>query len=393
MEQNQVLETALAQAKAASAVKTTFLSNMSHDIRTPMNAIVGFTTLAKGHIHEPDRLYGYLEMLENASVQLRRLMDDVLEISRLETDTARIQESPCNLVELMDTVRDLALPRARMKDQKFILELSGVAHERVYTDKEKLTRVLFSLCENAVNYTETGGDIRLAAEELSASDGYAVYRFSVKDNGIGISKAFLEHIFEPFERQKNTTLSGIQGTGLGLTIVKNIVDAMDGSITIDSEPGKGSIFTVTLSLRLGEELQAKADGSGQAARQRRILVVEDNEINMEIEVALLEDAGFLVDTAENGSIAVDKVKKSKPGHYALVLMDIQMPVMDGHAASRAIRSLDNPELAAIPIVALSANTFADDKKRSAESGMSAHLAKPIDLPKLLELIERFSKRG
>ena len=225
--------------------------------------------------------------------------------------------------------------------------------------------------------------------QQNATSQFAAYQFVVEDTGVGISPDFIQHIFEPFERQQNSTMSGVFGTGLGLPIAKNIVEMMGGAIEVESVLNKGSRFTVCLTLRLQEEAETEekeALGSFFSGPQK-ILVVEDNELNREIEVDLLEDAGFLVDTACDGSVAVEKVKASKPGEYSLILMDLQMPVMDGHTAARNIRALEDPALAGVPIVALSANAFDEDRKMSAKSGMNAHMAKPIDVQRLLELVE------
>lgn len=392
MEQNQVLEEALAQAKAANSVKDVFLSNMSHDIRTPMNALVGFTALAKSHFEDKEKLWGYLDMIEASSHQLLQLMDDVLEISRLESGSVHIEETGCSLTDLTQAVQAAVLPQAEAKGIALSLYLDGVEHHQVFCDGQKLTQVLTRLMGNAIKYTEHGGRVSLAVQEQNTSVHYAVYQFVVEDSGIGIGAEFLEHAFEPFEREKNTTLSGVQGTGLGLPIVKSIVEMMGGTIQVSSVSGQGSKFTVTLSLRLQSGLKAPHVDGGRdtAARkpaQRRILLVDDNEINREIEMELLEDAGFLVDMAEDGSVAVEKVRNSRPGDYALVLMDIQMPVMDGYSAARAIRKLEDPALAGIPIVALSANAFEEDRKRSLESGMNAHMEKPIHIPQFLEFLE------
>ena len=389
-EHTQLLENALTQAKAASAVKTTFLSNMSHDIRTPMNAIVGFTTLAKSHMEDLEKLRGYMDMIEASSGQLLRLMDDVLEISRLEAGNSRLNETACSLLSIAQELHALVLPRAAKKNIDISLSLDKLQHPDVYCDRQKLLQILMRLTSNAVKYTENGGWVTITFTEPHTSQQFATYQFVVEDNGIGISETFMEHIFEPFERQKNTTLSGVQGTGLGLPIAKSMVEMMGGSIDVYSVLGEGSRFIVTVSLRLQENeanLPHPPAPPPAAPAQRRILLVEDNPINREIEVDLLEDAGFLVDTAADGSIAVETIKASSPGDYDLILMDLQMPVMDGHTAARTIRSLDNPALAGIPIVALSANAFDEDRRMSAESGMNAHLAKPVDLPQLLAQIE------
>ena len=251
------------------------------------------------------------------------------------------------------------------------------------------------LANNAVTYTKPGGRVSVTALERGELPGErGVYQLVIRDTGVGISKSFLERIFEPFSREQNTTLSGIHGIGLGLTIAKSIVDRMGGALEVKSEPGQGSTFTATLHLRrqLRQAAGPAGEGLPSLGEGRRILLVEDNEINREIETELLQDAGFTIDEAVNGAIAVEKVRASMPGEYDLILMDIQMPVMDGWQAAQAIRALANPALAAIPIVALSANVFQSDINKSLDSGMEAHLTKPIDIPALMKTIERILKR-
>lgn len=322
------------------------------------------------------------------------LINDVLEISRMESGDMRMEEVKCSLFDVVKEVRDFVVPEAEAKNITYFPDLSGIRHKYIYSDPQKLLHVLLKLTGNAVKYTEEGGWISLCViEKKEASKDYACYQFVVEDNGIGINREFQNQIFEPFERQKNTTMSGVPGTGLGLAIAKNIVEMMGGTIEIESIEGKGSKFTVTLSLRIQEnqENKSKPEGWTQELKKRRLLLVEDNDFNMEIETELLSEAGFIVDTAVNGSIAVDKVRNSRPGDYEVILMDIQMPVMDGYQATKEIRSLKDRETAAIPIIALSANTFDEDRKKSMECGMNAHIAKPVDIELLSEIIEEMCR--
>lgn len=270
------------------------------------------------------------------------------------------------------------------------MDIQGIAHHDIFSDADKLRQVLLYLANNAVTYTNFGGKVELIAKELeSLPNHYSVYQFTVSDNGIGIGKDFIAHIFEPFERENNTTFSGIHGTGLSLAIAKNIITMMGGKIEVDSTVGKGSAFTITLRLRVQETpAHAEAEDSEEELTDLKILLVEDNIINLKIETEILRELGFTVETAENGQIAVDIMANSKPGDFDLILMDIQMPVMDGRQATRSIRRLDNQELANIPIIALSANAFESDKRMSIESGMNAHLTKPMDIPLLLETISK-----
>ncbi len=391
LEHRRVLETTLEQAKAANIARNTFLANMSHDLRTPMNAIAGFTELARRHKDDPEKVGEYLDKIEESGRLLLQLLSDVLEFTKIESDQIHIEEQACSLPEIVDNVCAAALSRARLRGISLSSDISGLTHTDVCADRDKLEEVLIHLVYNAIKYTLRGGSVLLTAEEVKRlSADYAVYRFVVQDTGIGIGKDFLPYVFEPFEREKNTTLSGVQGTGLGLAITRNIVDRMGGIIEVASEVDHGSRFTVTLSLRLNHAERSEENHGGNTLERlkkgQKILLVEDNEINREIEVELLCSVGFRVDTASDGSIAVNMIKASQPGEYALILMDIQMPVMDGHQAAQAIRKLPEPYHAGIPIVALSANAFDEDRKRSMKSGMNAHLAKPVDMDRLIELI-------
>lgn len=394
--QLQILERALNNANLAIQAKNKFLSNMSHDIRTPLNAITGFTSLAKNHIDNRDEVQRYLDKIGEASGQLLDLVDKVLEISWTETKDVHVEEAECNLCEILQSVERALSPRFSGKKITFETDLTGVKHLDVYSDRDKLRQIVQYLAGNAVEYTGKGGRVRVAVVEgEQLANDYAVYRLVVSDNGIGISKEFQEHIFEPFERENNTTFSGIYGTGLGLTITRNIVKIMGGTIEVDSAIGKGSTFTVTIRLRIQETQLVSAVSPEDVAvclNSGKILLVEDNEINVEIETEILEKAGFCIEIAENGSIAVEKVKKSEPGEYALVLMDIQMPVMDGREAAEAIRGLGNPELAHIPIIALSADAFENDRRLSLESGMDEHLTKPMDIDEVVGAMAKALQR-
>lgn len=391
MEQKGIAENALGHARKENAAKDAFLANMSHDMRTPMNAIVGFTNLAKRYIDDREKLWKYLCKISESSERLLTLINDVLEISQMDTSKDELEEGACNLLESVKSVRESILPRAAAKNIEFSMDVSEVKHCDVYSDPEKLNRILERLGSNAIQYTEDGGRIEISVRELEEiAESRASYQFVVEDNGIGMSESFQSRMFEPFERQQNTTMSGVPGTGLGLTITKRIVEMMGGNIEVDSVEGGGSKFTVTLEFRIRQESQEQEDDREESMLsrygQKKVLLVEDNELNLELEVELLRDEGFVVETAENGSIAVDMMKNAKPGEYGVVLMDIQMPVMDGYHAARAIRGLSNPELANIPIIAVSANTFDEDRRKAFECGMNAYVAKPVDIPQLLHAI-------
>lgn len=395
MEHRQALAEALENANIASIARNTFLSNVSHDMRTPLNAIFGFTALAKRNIHDKAAVQTYLERIETASRQLLDLINKVLELAHTESGKAQVAEVECNLPQTIQEVCDFLAPQAEEKHIDFTLDCSGVRHPNVYSDPERLSQLVMYLANNAVTYTPAGGRVSVTVRELEdLPNQYAIFQLVILDTGVGISEEFLERIFEPFAREKNTTLSGIHGIGLGLSIAKNIVEMMDGSIDVQSTPGQGSTFTITLHLRLHPKSLPQEKSADQTAGNRplRILLAEDNEINLEIETELLEEVGFHIEPAENGRIAVEKLSASSPGDYDLVLTDIQMPVMDGWAAAAAIRQLEDPVLAHIPIIALSANVFEDDIRKSLESGIDAHLPKPMDLDLLLSTIQRIREK-
>lgn len=392
MEKKRLLEDALHKAELSNVAKNTFLANMSHDMRTPLNAILGFTELSKKHAHDTDAMQQYFHKIESSGKQLLDLIDKVLELSHMESQDMPVMETECNLHDIMQEVYSLQLPQAAKKNISLSLQCAAPERCNVYADKDKLKQIFLYLSANALQYTPSGGKVDMVmTKREKLPNNYGSYQFVIKDTGIGIHEDALERIFEPFEREKNTTSSGIHGTGLGLTITKNIVERLGGTISVDSTIGKGSTFTVTLHLRLQNHPQspsATPEDIIAGLRDKKILLVEDNEINLEMETAILEELGFCIESAENGSVAVEKVKASRDGEYALILMDIQMPVMDGPQAARAIRALDNPAQARIPMIALSANAFESDKQLSMESGMNAHLAKPINIPQLLEAIAR-----
>ena len=396
LEQKHLLEDALHNAKSSIVAKNTFLSNMSHDMRTPLNAIFGFTALARSSLSNPEAVAGYLDQIEHSSRQLLDLIDKVLQLSWTDSNEFRAEESPCSLRAVLGEVYDFLLPQAEEKGLSFTLDCSRVRHDAVCGDREKMGQLVMYLANNAVTYTRPGGSVTLtAAEGEELSGGCSVYRISVQDTGIGISEDFLHQIFEPFTRERNTTLSGIHGVGLGLTIAKNIAELLGGSIEVESVVDKGSTFTVLLRLRwqVQEEGRPVSGEEDWAGANYKILLVEDNEINLEIEQVILTNIGFSVDAAENGRIAVDKLLSAGPGAYDLVLMDIQMPVMDGWEATRVIRALPDPVLSRIPILALSANVFESDIQKSRDAGMDAHLAKPLDVPQLLRTIQGIVRKN
>ena len=526
--EHAVLAEKLQKAEAADRAKSIFLSNMSHDIRTPMNAIIGYTTLAQVNIDSRERTQEYLQKIMSSSNHMLSLINDVLDMSCIESGKLNIEEKECSISDIFRDLRNIVQTQIQSKQLNFYMDTVDVVDENIYCDKLHVNQVLLNLLSNAIKFTNSGGTVALTVKQKPNSpEGYGSYEFRVKDTGIGMSREFAEHIFEPFERERNTTASGIQGTGLGMAITKNIIDAMGGTIELNTEKDKGTEFIVNLDFRLcdepkkveivkelqgmralvvddsfstcdsvtkmlctigmrsewvmhgkeavmhakqayemGDEYHAyiidwyipdlggievvrrirsivgdsapiiiataydwtafeeEARSAGVSAfcnkpiflselcdllitatgnslnsqpeesapnlsyhlRGTRLLLTEDNELNREIAVEILTDSGFIVETAEDGCVAVEKVKNAEPGYYSLILMDIQMPKMNGYDATRAIRALDDPERAGIPIVAMTANAFEEDRKKAFDSGMNAHVSKPIDVEKLLETL-------
>ncbi len=394
----QELEAAKIAAESANQAKSSFLFNMSHDIRTPMNAIIGFTDMALKHIDEKDRVKDSLGKVRASGEHLLSLINDVLDMSRVEAGRVTLDEQPLCIDAAKDNLYSMLAGTAAAKDLTFTSVIDpSVEHHWIYADRLCTMRVLMNIISNSIKYTNPGGTISLVAEELPCDkEGFAHLRYTVTDNGIGMSKEFLEHIFEAFSRAETATKSGVVGTGLGMSITKSLVEMMGGTIKVESELGKGTRVTTDFVYRIAEPvteeipddeaLQMKLQGA-------KILLVEDNELNREIATDILEEEGVFVDTAEDGDIAVEKVRSSVPGQYDLILMDIQMPRMDGYTATRAIRSLCDPKLAMIPIIAMTANAFEEDKQNAYNAGMNGHLAKPIDVPKLLktlsEMLEKY----
>lgn len=397
VQKQNLLKSALNQAQTASIARNTFLQNMSHDIRTPLNAIIGFAELARKHKADETRVDNYLNQISAAGEQLLAIVNESLEVTRMESGKVYLVENIVELDELLSELERMILPQAEAKALRFAIDRSGVHNSVVYMDLLRVKEMLFQLLDNAVKYTEPGGSVSLTVvEEDLKLDHYGKFRFIVEDSGRGISETFRRELFQPFRRERNTTKSGVLGTGLGLSVVKNLVDLMEGSVAVESAEGQGSKFTVDLMLRLPGELpiqdQRRFRLDEADLKGKRILLVEDNEINREIAQELLTDEGYIVETAEDGDVAVEMVSRSEPQYYDLILMDIQMPVMDGHQATKAIRALEDRKLACVPIVALSANAFAEDYKRSLEAGMDAHISKPIRIEELQETIRNVLER-
>lgn len=388
--------------------ETIFLNSISHDIRTPLNVIIGYTALASAHVNEAQEVKKYLSKIETASNHLLLLINDVLDMSHIESGTLKLEHAPVYLPDVLENLKAIIQTDSSAKQLKFCADTKNMVHKNVITDKLRLNQVLLNILENAVKYTRPGGKICFQIQELKEQEpGFAKYEFRVKDTGIGMSEEFIEHIFEPFSREQTSTVSGIEGIGLGMAIVKNIVDRMGGTIAVKSRQGKGTEVTVILPFKVNSQVVEcetkvlKKTGQMKMLRERensenlfkgkKILLAEDNELNREIAVELLKEEGFILDTAEDGTIAVEKMRTAKPGQYDLILMDIQMPIMDGYEAVRQIRKLKNPETANIPIVAMTANAFEEDRQKALEAGMNEHVSKPIDLARLLEAVKKVLK--
>ena len=363
-----------------------------------MNAIIGYTTLA---LREPDgMLREYLVKIEKSSKQLLNLINDILEMSRLENGGSQLEYNPVDLCLMFEKMGELFDAQMRQKKMKFSVHTSQVRNRYVWCDKKNLNRVLLNIISNAYKFTPAGGTVSVSVSETGGvKNGCCSYEFRFKDTGIGMSSAFVSKMFNAFERERTSTESGMEGTGLGLAITKSIVDQMGGAIEVFTSPGNGTEIVIRIGFRLATEKDIRKEIAVENEERethynfkgKRLLLVEDNEINLEIAQMLLEQMEFTVETAQNGKIAVDMVRASRPGHYDAILMDIQMPVMDGYAATRAIRELDNSELAGIPIVAMTANAFAEDIRAAEEAGMNGHIAKPIDIQVMIKTITNVLK--
>ncbi len=393
-QKNVALQLAVQRETKANLAKREFLFNMSHDIRTPMNAIIGFTALAQTHIDDRGQVEDYLKKISVSSQHLLSLINDVLDMSRIESGKVTLEAKPVHLPELVHELRDIIQAVVSKKDLSLTLDTVGVENEDIIADPLRLEQILINVLANAVKFTPDGGQISLwIVQKDTAPAGYADFEFHIKDNGIGMSEEFQKHIFEQFARERTSTVSKIQGTGLGMAITKSLVDMMGGGITVKSEQGKGSEFTISLRFPIGEAKTGQTPPAAKASASagKKLLVVEDNELNLEIASTLLKEAGFEVDTAENGKVAVEKVEAASADRYDLILMDIQMPEMDGYEATRRIRALPDTKKAALPIVAMTANAFEDDRKNALRAGMNGHIAKPLDIQKLFQVLSELLK--
>ena len=387
---------ALQSAERASKAKTDFLSNMSHDIRTPMNAIIGITTLMKNELHQPEKLAEHLGKLESSGQLLLGIINDILDMSRIESGKTTLNEEKMNLSQQISQLDSIIRQQAGQRRQTFTVN-THLQHENVLADPNRLNRVLMNILSNAVKYTPTGGHIRFEVDELPRNEHYARYRFVVQDDGIGMSEAYQKTLFDPFTREERSGTNKVQGTGLGMAITKSIVDLMGGSIGVESATGKGTRFEVVLEFPIDAEadhaqqvqaLPEEAEDTSPLCGMK-FLCAEDNAINAEILEMLLEAKGASCTICSNGQEIVDAFASVKPGDYDMILMDVQMPVMDGLEATRRIRNGENPLGRIIPILAMTANAFLEDMQKSREAGMDEHLSKPVDIATLEQTVKRF----
>ena len=391
---NDKLEIALKKAEDASLAKTRFLNNMSHDIRTPMNAILGYAQLMEEELKEKDlpETSDHLEKLQQSGNLLLSIINNVLDMARIESGKMEIDENYGRIEDIRQTLFEIFGDEAKKKNIALHYTIN-VEHEHILTDTTKVKEIFVNILSNAIKYTPSGGSVMINVDELVCDEpGYMMVRTRVSDTGIGMSQDYLTKIFDAFTRERNTTKSKITGSGLGMSIVKRYVDLLGGTIDIESEPGKGSTFTVTLKHRIADEsyyVKKHDKGSGTASKileGRNILLAEDNDLNAEIAEAILERAGLKTERVEDGIQCVNKITKMPVGTYDMILMDIQMPRMDGYKATQAIRHLPDKDKACIPIVAMTANAFEEDKRDAVAAGMNGHIAKPIQMDKLLSML-------
>ncbi len=381
VDNNSMIET-----EAVSRAKSTFLLNMSHDIRTPMNAIIGFTNLALEHANDTEKVNEYLKKTAVANEHMLSLLNDILDMSRIESGNIQLEEDPCDIKSMLYDCEVAMRGQAEAKKQKFTMELHNVPDTPVICDRLRLQQVIVNLTRNAIKFTQNGGEIKVIVRQLNVWNGKSELEIDVQDNGPGITPEMQRELFKPLASDFGAGTIKKQGSGLGLAITKNIVTLMGGRITVNSEPEHGSTFTVRLTLRFAQSSAQKNENVEKPEStdnsSKCILLVEDNEINRDIAVELLKNLGYKYEIADNGMAAVEKMDNSPSGTYSLILMDVQMPVMDGYEATRKIRCLSNPDSRTIPIIAMSANAFDEDRAEAIAAGMNEHLTKPVQ-PKVL----------
>lgn len=395
-QQKKLLEQVAKKANLANQAKSTFLFNISHDIRTPMNAILGYATLASRHLQEPESLNDYINKITICGNRLLSILDSVLELARIENSDNLIEENIVNIDEAIDSCLIMFENELNAKQQTLIIT-KNITYPYIYLDNTHMNEIILNILSNAIKYTGTQGKIEFIYNQIDEKDNWCTTEVIIKDNGIGMSPTFQQHIFESFSRERNSTISGIEGTGLGMGIVKKLVDAMHGTINVESQVGKGSTFTVHIPTRIASKEEALPKRAitplnPEPLINKRILLVEDNDLNAEIAIELLSEPGLIVDWAKNGVEGVEAIEKAPANYYTLILMDIQMPIMNGYLASQKIRKLDDPKKASIPIIAMTANAFSEDKQKALESGMNEHVAKPIDMNTLIPILIKYTQK-
>lgn len=395
--QKVALEDAVKQVEFANKAKSSFLFNMSHDIRTPMNAVIGFTGIAKKYIDNKEKVLDCLNKVDLSSNYLLKLINDVLDMARVESGKVVIREERVCIEEIAQNLVVLVKQSVGAKKHEVTLHCEDVTNRFVYADRLHVNQVVLNILSNAVKYTKDGGKISLTLRETpSEKKNFGKFYFIVEDNGVGMDSEMLSHIYDSFYRVESATRSGIQGTGLGMAIAKLLVEQMGGNIEIESELGKGTKATLSFEFQIAEDISSEVESEMDAVPGRKVdfsglhvLLVEDNELNREIAVDLLQEFGMVVDEACDGSEAVNIIQKFAPDHYNFVLMDIQMPVMDGYAATVAIRALNDGAFANLPIIAMTANAFEEDKRKALAFGMNAHVSKPIDRGQLIQILTEY----
>lgn len=393
-EQNKALLSAYESARQASRAKSDFLANMSHDIRTPMNAIMGMSTIARRNIHDPEKLEDCLNKIDASSKHLLSLINSVLDMSKIESGKVVFVEEVFQLDQMIEDIKRIVQPQAEKKDIQFTGEYETLQGVMVKSDPIRIRQVLLNIVGNAIKFTPEKGKVHCSGfKVLSIYDGYSTFEFTCEDNGIGMDQEFVDKIFQPYERSKNVTSNEIEGSGLGMFISKNIVEMMNGEIYVESKKGEGTKFTVIFHLKeISEQPEKEKTEQNEEAqivfdamKGKRILLVEDNDMNREIAQEFLTEEGILVENAVNGKEAVEKMEQSSLYYYDLILMDIQMPVMNGYEASAAIRRMDRED-SGLPIIAMTANAFSDDIRQAKEAGMNEHIAKPIDVSVMFSVL-------
>ncbi|MBO4445405.1 MAG: response regulator [Clostridia bacterium] len=390
-----LLEERLKKAERADAAKALFISNMSHDLRIPMSSSMGFTDLAIENAEDPVKTRGFLRKVKSSNEHLLTLVNDIIDVNRIENGNISIKEEAYNIYSVAAGIDEMVRPEIEAKKIMFATDFSGIVDENVYCDKLHIKQIFFNIFSNAVKFTDPGGKITFEIFQRDCDEpGFGVYEFRVRDTGIGIGPDFIEHIYEPFTREHSVGVNRTSGAGLGLTITKNIVDLMNGSIAVKSAPQQGTEFIVRLKLKLAStgstyvERSTSENIETDKFRGKKLLLVEDNSLNREMMKELLEERGFVVNDVDDGTVAVAVMERADDNEYAAILMDVQMPNMDGYEATRLIRRIHNTNISRVPIIAMTANAFNEDRLKSREAGMNAHITKPIDMDKLLKVLDK-----